>query len=77
MVVSPLLNIAGVLLGSYRLRPQVVMLSQRFWQQQFGGDPRNIGTSMRLNGQAFTVIGIMPKAFDVPTGVDVWMPKAG
>src|SRR5262249_1450254 len=48
-------------------RTQVVMLSQRFWQQQFGGDPRIIGKTMRLNGQTFTVIGIMPTTFDVPS----------
>jgi len=58
-------------------RQQVVMLSNRLWQQRFGGDPRIIGTTMRLNGQAFTVIGIMPTTFDVPSGVDIWVPKAG
>ena|SRR5215469_13768140 len=57
--------------------PQVVMLSHRFWQQRFGGDPRVIGSTMRLNGQAFTVVGIMPTTFDVPSGVDLWVPKAG
>lgn len=58
-------------------RQQVVMVSYRLWQQRFGGDPRTIGATMRLNGQAFTVIGIMPSTFDVPVGVDVWVPKAG
>jgi hypothetical protein len=58
-------------------RQQVVMLSHRFWQQRFGGDPRIIGTTMRLNGRAFTVIGIMPTTFDVPSGVDIWVPKTG
>ena len=56
---------------------QVVMVSHRLWQLRFRGDPRIIGTTMRLNGQAFTVIGIMPPTFDVPSGVDIWMPKAG
>lgn len=58
-------------------RQQVVMLSHRFWQHRFGANPRIIGTTMRLNGQAFTVIGIMPTTFDVPSGVDIWVPKAG
>jgi len=53
------------------------MLSKRFWQQQFGGNPQIIGTTVHLNGQAFTVIGIMPTMFDVPSGVDIWVPKAG
>jgi len=58
-------------------RQQVVMLSERFWQQRLGGDPRIIGATLRLNGQSFTVIGILPMTFDVPSGVDVWVPKAG
>ena len=56
---------------------QVVIVSQHFWQQRFGGDPRIIGSTMRLNGQAFTVVGVMPPTFDVPSGVDIWVPKAG
>jgi putative ABC transport system permease protein len=62
--------------GSGR-QQQVVMVSQRFWQQRLGGDPRVIGSPMRLNGQTFTVIGILPTRFDVPSGVDIWVPKAG
>jgi len=58
-------------------RQQVVLVSQRFWQHQFSGDPRIVGTTMHLNGQSFTVIGIMPTMFDVPPGVDIWVPKAG
>ena len=58
-------------------RQQVVLVSQRFWQRQFEGDPRIIGTSLQLNGQTFTVIGIVPTTFDVPSGVDIWVPKAG
>jgi putative ABC transport system permease protein len=58
-------------------RQQVAIVSHRLWQQRFRGDPRIIGTTMRLNGQAFTVIGIMPTTFDVPSGVDIWVPKPG
>jgi MacB-like protein len=75
--VSPLLG-RGFLPEEYSSgRQQVVMVSQRFWQQQWSGDPRIIGTTMHLNGQTFTVIGIMPTMFDVPSGVDIWVPKAG
>jgi hypothetical protein len=58
-------------------RSQVVMLTEHFWQQQFGGDPQIIGMTITLNGQTFTVVGIMPTTFDFPDGVDVWVPKAG
>jgi len=58
-------------------RRQVVLVSQRFWQRQFGRDPRIIGMTIQLNGQNFTVIGVMPTMFDVPSGVDIWVPKDG
>jgi hypothetical protein len=58
-------------------RQQVAIVSHRLWQERFRGDPRIIGSTMRLNGQAFTVVGIMPRTFDVPSGVDIWVPKAG
>jgi len=58
-------------------RRQVVLVSQRFWQRQFGKDPRIIGMTIQLNGQNFTVIGVMPTMFDVPSGVDIWVPKDG
>jgi putative ABC transport system permease protein len=74
--VVPLLG-RGFLPEEYRSsRQQVAMISERFWRQQFGGDPRIIGTTVRLNEQTFTVIGIMPPIFDVPSGVDIWVPKA-
>ena len=58
-------------------RQQVAIVSHRLWQQRFRGDPRIIGSTMRLNGQPFTVVGIMPRTFDVPSGVDIWVPKIG
>jgi hypothetical protein len=74
--VMPLLG-RGFLPEEYRSgRQQVAMISKRFWQQQFGGDPRIIGTTLRLNEQTVTVIGIMPPMFDVPSGVDIWVPEA-
>jgi hypothetical protein len=75
--VSPLLG-RSFLPEEYRSGgQQVVIVSQRFWQQRLSGDPRIIGTTMQLNRQPFTVIGIMPTVFNVPSGVDIWVPKAG
>jgi putative ABC transport system permease protein len=58
-------------------KPQVVIVSYHLWQERFRGDARIIGATMRLSGQAFTVVGIMPTTFDVPSGVDLWVPKPG
>ena len=55
---------------------QVVVLSHRLWQQRFGSDPAQIGEPLELNGRAYTVVGIMPKAFNVPEGAEAWLPEA-
>jgi hypothetical protein len=65
----------GFLPDEYGQHRQVVVLSYRFWQRQFAGDPRVIGSSLDLDGQTFTVIGIMPNSLDVPSGVDIWVPN--
>jgi putative ABC transport system permease protein len=53
----------------------VVVLGYRFWQRQFGGDPNVLGRQLRLNGNARTVIGVMPKRF-MWRGADVYLPIA-
>jgi putative ABC transport system permease protein len=43
-----------------RGRDHVVMLSYRFWQNQYGGDTGIIGQSLTLDNESFTIIGILP-----------------
>lgn len=43
--------------------PPVVVLGHGEWQSDFGGDPAVIGRAMRLNGQAFTVVGVTAPDF--------------
>ena len=51
----------------------VVVLANGFWQHTFGGDPNIIGKSIQLSGKSYTVIGVMPADFIMPTEVpDVW-----
>ena len=52
----------------------VVVLSQSTWQQLFGGDPRAIGSTVRVNGTPLTVVGIAPAGFDYPDKTDLWAP---
>jgi predicted permease len=56
----------------------VAMLSYRAWQQQYGSDPKIVGSSMILDGHPMTVIGITPPGFfgetlrsDPP---EIWIP---
>ena len=53
----------------------VVVLGYRFWQRQFGGDPKVLGRQLRLNDTVRTVIGVMPKRF-MWRGADVYLPIA-
>src|SRR4030095_8290051 len=58
------------------LQCPVAVLSYGFWQRRFGSDPSVIGTSLTLNRQSFTVIGVAGRDFhgaemNVP---DVWVP---
>ncbi|HMD96468.1 MAG TPA: ABC transporter permease [Terriglobia bacterium] len=52
----------------------VVVLSHGFWQRHLGADPAIVGKNVLLNGQQFTVIGIMPADFDFPVGAEAWAP---
>jgi predicted permease len=56
-------------------RNAVVVLSDGLWRRAFGGEKTIIGRTIPLDGQAFTVIGVMPRAFD-PTGSqeEAWIP---
>ncbi len=40
-----------------------VLISENYWQRRFAGDPAVLGKSIRLNGAAFTIIGITPHNF--------------
>ncbi|HKQ91191.1 MAG TPA: ABC transporter permease [Blastocatellia bacterium] len=42
----------------------VAVLSYRYWQRRFSGDPGVIGKQINLNNVAFTVIGVTPPGFD-------------
>jgi putative ABC transport system permease protein len=57
-----------------------VVLSERFWRTQFGEDPRVIGRTVKLNDEAYTIVGVMPATASVEswTGMasDVWIPLA-
>src|SRR6266568_2001694 len=55
-------------------RNSVVVLSHGFWQRHLGADSTIAGKNVLLNGQKYTVIGIMPSDFDFPVGAEAWAP---
>ncbi len=53
------------------------VISEDYWQKEFGGDPALVGKTIRLNGTAFTIIGVTPHNFVGTTGFavpDFWLP---
>jgi predicted permease len=54
--------------------PPVAILSHALWTRTFHQDPEILGTTIRLKGDAFTVVGIMPAEFSSPASADVWTP---
>ena len=54
--------------------PRVAMLSWEIWQKRYGGDPRILGRTVRLNAEPATVVGIMPPKFAFPFNEKAWAP---
>ncbi|MDX2029081.1 MAG: ABC transporter permease [Blastocatellia bacterium] len=53
----------------------VAIVSHRFWQRQLGGRPDFSGTTLKIDGPAFTVVGVMPAGFNYPREADIWVPR--
>jgi putative ABC transport system permease protein len=55
-----------------------VVISDGFWRRNYGSDPHIIGRKMRLDGDLYTIVGVMPPGFRHPgrtldTDVEVWI----
>ena len=59
----------------------VVVFSSSFWRSHFGADPSVLGRAITLNGQSYTVIGVLPPGFAFPAAksdvVGAFLPPAG
>jgi predicted permease len=56
--------------------PKVVILSDGLWQRRFGGDHTIIGHQITLDDNSYTVIGVMPRAFEniLAPSAELWSP---
>jgi putative ABC transport system permease protein len=55
-------------------RDHVVVISHALWVSQFGADPTLIGRPIRLNGESYTVVGVMPANGPFGKERQVWLP---
>ena len=55
----------------------VVILGYAFWQREVAGDRGVIGKALRLDGQSYSIVGVMPASFHFPPGgTQFWIPLA-
>jgi len=60
--------------------PNVLLLSESIWRESFHGDPGIVGKPVKISGNPFTVVGVMPSSFHFPEAMrpdlnhGVWLP---
>jgi putative ABC transport system permease protein len=56
--------------------PKVAIISDALWRRRFGGDSAIVGNQVRLDDNSYTVIGVMPSAFEnvLAPSADIWSP---
>ena len=53
-----------------------VVLGHGLWARRFASDPNIVGTSVRLDGEPYEVVGVAPAGFTTPDGAELWAPIA-
>lgn len=54
----------------------VVVLGNALWRERFGADPSVIGQKIVLDGEPYTILGVMPPKFKFPSWAQLWTPLA-
>ncbi|HET8677255.1 MAG TPA: ABC transporter permease, partial [Blastocatellia bacterium] len=56
---------------------RVVVLSDGYWKRQFGADPNVLDRALTLDGDSYTIVGVLPEGFRFPvenSDADLWRP---
>jgi putative ABC transport system permease protein len=53
---------------------KTTILGYEIWKRDFSGDRNIVGQSVRINGKAATIIGVMPQNFKFPISEELWVP---
>jgi putative ABC transport system permease protein len=57
-------------------RNAIAVIGYGLWQQLYGGDPKVLGATIRIDGVPVTVVGVAPPGFDYPGKAVLWKPAA-
>src|SRR4030095_16361812 len=74
--VSPLLGRTFTKEDAGAGRDQNIVISFGFWQRQVAGKPGIANQTVRLNGQPYTIVGVMPATVNYPDTSNFWVPAA-
>ncbi len=53
---------------------KTALISESLWKRRFGGNPGVLGTKFKLQGEMYTIIGVLPGGFRFPGKTDLWVP---
>lgn len=56
-------------------REREVIISNRMWKNRFGGAMDVLNRQIRIDGENYTIIGVLPDSFDFPLATDIWVPN--
>jgi predicted permease len=71
MGVAPLLGRTFLDEEDHAGHDREVILGYGLWQRKFGGDPAVVGRTLELNGESYSVVGVMPNGFAFPRGEEM------
>lgn len=74
LAVRPLLGRTFVPRDNDADAPPTAILSYSIWRDRYTADSTAIGKTVRVNGQPYTIVGVMPEKFEFPEAARVWLP---
>lgn len=57
-------------------KEQEIILGHALWEQRYASDPHIAGKNIKVDGKAYTVVGVLAKGFDFPLPAEAWVPLA-
>lgn len=74
--VAPLLGRGFTRADAEPGQDRTAVISFAFWQRQLAGAADAVNRTIRINGEPYTVVGVMPATVNFPQGTEVWIPSA-
>lgn len=70
--VTPIAGRASLTAEELQQRRRAVVISEGLWETRFNRDPGIVGRDLRLDGELWTVLGVMPKSFEILGRTAIW-----